>query len=159
MQPEDVRGRQLLLDTNLLLLWLLEQVDIKQVGVFKRLNTFKPADFLLVNAFALGASEIVLTPHVAAEVSNLAGQLNEPVKGRFRQAFARWLQTAAVEHAVTSRDACALPTHTRLGLTDASIELMAGKGVFVLSTDLDLVVALKKAGLAAVNYNHIRPLS
>lgn len=54
-----------------------------------------------------------------------------------------------------------LVTHdvfSRLGLTDAAIATVNARGILVLTTDLDLQLALQHRGADALNFNHIRPL-
>jgi hypothetical protein len=54
-----------------------------------------------------------------------------------------------------------LVTHdlfSRLGLTDAAIATVCSTGTLVITTDLNLQLALQHRGADALNFNHIRPL-
>ena len=58
----------------------------------------------------------------------------------------------------TSRLLVADPAFKRLGLTDAAIATVSSRGVLVLTTDLQLHVALQERGIDSLNFNRLRPL-
>jgi len=51
------------------------------------------------------------------------------------------------------------PLFSRLGLADAAIATVCTRGTLVLTTDLNLQLALQQRGADALNFNHVRPLA
>ena len=146
-----------MLDTNLALLLLVGSLDRDLVGRFKRTSSFEPIDFDMVDMLASCAGSLVITPHVATELSNLGGNLHEPRRREFFAFLYHWLNNVVVEPAVSSAEASQQSLYLRLGLTDASVESLARQGVVVITADFDLAIGLQSLGLDVINYNHWRP--
>ncbi len=147
----------ILLDTNVLLLYIVGRHDPARIERFKRTNTFTAKDYTLLKEFLSHFRKIVATPHVLTEVSNLAAHLNEPNKTTCFESFGTDIQTFD-EHTVAASNIVATPTFKRLGITDASLPLIARDRFLVLTDDLVLYGELLRSGVDAVNFNHIRPL-
>lgn len=145
----------LLIDTNLLLVLLIATVDPEQVPRFKRTRKYSLTDAALLNDYAGEYEGILVTPHVLTEVSNLAGQLSEPLLGVIRDQLSA-LVPQWIEHAEPAADVVGDVLFRRFGLTDAAIGRAAGKAVAVLTDDLPLYASLSRAGVNAVNFNHLR---
>ena len=67
------KTRNLLLDTNLLLLYLIGCKDPKLLKSARRLNAYIEEDFYLLVEFieVNGFTQLVSTPHILTEASNL----------------------------------------------------------------------------------------
>ena len=66
--------KRIILDTNLLLLLVVGLTDPALIGKHKRTRSFEVTDYdLLVNVLS-GYNEIVVTPHILTETSNLLSQ-------------------------------------------------------------------------------------
>lgn len=156
MTPRALRGRDaLFIDTNLLLLLIVGWLDVEQVERFRRTRAYTRDDFALLNTFVAGFARFLTTPNVMTEVSNLAGQLSEPLR---REA---WLTLGRLtgrfeERVRASKEIVGDPAFPILGLTDTSVILAADSGVTVLTDDLHLYVRLSSAGVEAINFNHLR---
>lgn len=50
------------------------------------------------------------------------------------------------------------PTFTRFGLADTAIAAVCSRGILVLTTDVQLQLALQARDIDALKFNHIRPL-
>lgn len=136
------KTRNLLLDTNLLLLYLIGGKDPKLLESARRLNAYIEEDFYLLVDFieVNGFSQLVSTPHILTEASNLIGLERDLLR-------------------TLGRDACMLvdePEFTRLGLTDVAIRLASRLPAFVLTADLPLYLHLSNGGVEVENFNHIR---
>lgn len=97
---------------------------------------------------------LITTPHVLTEVSNL-GRL----QGRERDVFRSWFVQIAEEsreHYDASQLVVRQNCFGRLGLTDAAIVALAGRGFLFLTDDFDLYSALVENGVDAINFNHLR---
>jgi len=147
----------ILLDTNILLMYIVGRHDPTCIEKFKRTNTFTVKDYTFLREFLLHFREVIATPHILTEVSNLAAHLNEPNKASCFESFAADIQTFD-EHTVAASSIAATSTFKRLGITDASLPLIARDRFLVLTDDLVLYAELLKSGVDAINFNHIRLL-
>lgn len=80
------RGSGLLVDTNLLLLYLVGTTNKKRILNFKRTQTYTIEDFDLLSRFMAEFKTLITTPHVLTEVSNL-GNLQGQERAAFRSSF------------------------------------------------------------------------
>ena len=139
-----------LLDTNLLLLYVAAGFDPKLVGR-GRLGAFQPADVVTLKALVRPAARRVTTPHVLAETGNLLDQLVPRRRhAEARAAFARVVRTLA-EVTPAARRVVDDPEFARVGLTDAALGHLGDPPPVVLTIDLPLVTRLSVAGLPCVN--------
>jgi len=129
------RGGGLLVDTNLLLLYLIGRN-------FKRTQAYTIEDFDLLERFMAEFKALITTPHVLTEVSNL-GDLHGPEREAFRSLFVRTVERS-IEHYHESRSVVNESCFRRLGLTDAGISALASHGFLFLTDDLDLYLTLAK---------------
>lgn len=149
-------GRSLLLvDTNLLLLLVVGSVDRSQVERFKRTRKYTAEDFDLLAAYVDRFEGLLVTPNVLTEVSNLAGQLADPLRSRVFGTIAV-LAVQLAEEYVPSSTVAREPDFVRLGLTDISILFATRERASVLTDDLPLYLRLAGSGIAVENFNHIR---
>lgn len=142
----------LLIDTNLLLLYLVGILDRGRITTFDRTDKYTLEDFDTLNAIIGRFRNVVTTPHILAETSNLGGQLG----GKLREAFFDVLAQATTvldEQYVASRDA--MQGYRRFGLTDAGIMAIAGT-YLVITDDLPLSNYLLSTGVDVINFNWIR---
>jgi hypothetical protein len=83
------RARGILVDTNLLLLFFIGLFDRGQISRFKRTKTYTGEDFDVLDRFLSQFARLITTPNILSEVSNLSGQLGEPVRSRCLGHFAK----------------------------------------------------------------------
>ena len=113
-------GRDLLVDTNLLLLGVVGNFDRRLIGQ-KRLDLFTVEDLELLNQFILLAKRLITTPGILTETSNFAAQLiDEKRRTELFQRFG-FAITGFDERYERSAVICEQPVFLRLGLTDAAI--------------------------------------
>ncbi|MCY7376044.1 MAG: hypothetical protein LH472_08750 [Pyrinomonadaceae bacterium] len=148
----------LLVDTNILLLWIIGSVDRNFIEKFKRTaDRFTAADFDLIHQI-LGQFQIkVTTTSILTEVSNLMGQLKGKYKEDYFSAFAKVI-TLVDENLVKSSEICILPEFNKFGLTDSAITKIARDNYLVLTDDLPLYHYLSNLKIDVINFNHIRNL-
>lgn len=151
------RGGGLLVDTNLLLLYLIGRTNKNRILNFKRTQAYTIEDFDLLERFMAEFKALITTPHVLTEVSNL-GDLHGPEREAFRSLFVRTVERS-IEHYHESRSVVNESCFRRLGLTDAGISALASHGFLFLTDDLDLYLTLATQGADAINFNHLRPLN
>lgn len=143
-------------DTNLLLLLMVGRTDPTLIARHKRLQVYDADDFETLDNYVTKFARIVTTPFVMAETDDFVGRGDD-----WRQAVAAQLSgfaVAAQEDYVPSERGFIDPASARFGLVDAIVKLVVARGVLLVSDDYRLVSYLAGHGIAAVNFNHIRPI-
>jgi hypothetical protein len=113
------RGKPVILDANVLLLYWCVSFDSGLVRTFKRLNSFFSEDIELLHRTLKLFPSIRTTPHVLTEVSNLANSLPEWRKEDWSRHFVR--QVDVVEERWTLAKALIQTPAIFLGLADAAL--------------------------------------
>lgn len=153
------RNSPLLIDSNLLILWLIGKTDVALVGRFKRTSSFEASDFrLLDNIIGALKPRLITTPNILTEVSNLATTLHGTARSRF-SALLKSHIVGVEERFVPSESASSRREFSAFGLTDcAIIELCGALRSLVVTADALLAETLRHLELDAINFNHLRPL-
>ena len=153
---EKHRAKGVLVDTNLLVLFLVGRVNRQRILNFKRTGDFTIEDYDLLVRLVDWFGKLIATPHVLSQVSDLTDLTGDELT-EIRELF-----KVLVENIEESYDPSRLlvgdPAFKRLGLTDAAIATVCCRGVLVLTADAKLHVALQERDIDALNFNHIRPL-
>ncbi len=145
----------ILIDANLLVLFVVGMADRSLISRHKRTRAYTEEDYDLLCRLLTGADEILVTPNILTEASNLVSQTAEPDRGLAMAALAAVIARVS-ESYVPSSEACARTEFVRLGLAD-SVILQGTTGVrCVLTADFDLYLALQKERRPVLNFNHIR---
>lgn len=149
------KDKGLLIDTNLLLLFFVGLHNRKSIQRFKRTIQFTPNDFDFLAGVIQLFKQVVTTPSVLTEVSNLLGQLREGIRLSAFQRFSVGIQRFQ-EDFTPSRELAQERCFPKFGLTDAGI-VHSAKGKFlVLTDDFRLAGYLERQGIDVVNFNHLR---
>lgn len=146
--------RGVVIDANLLLLFFLGSYDRKQISTNKRLAMFTESDLDLLTKVLKQFSQIVTTPNILTEVSNLSNAIPDTKKAAYFSWFARSLAVLQEEY-VSSTTALG-NRWARFGLTDAGIAEIAKNRYLVLTDDLRLSRSLESDGVETLNFNHLR---
>jgi hypothetical protein len=150
-----LRVETLILDTNLLVLFVVGTASRGYISSHKRLTEFVPQDYDCLLEIISRAKTVLVTPNTLSETSNLAAYIAEPAKGKVMSVLGKLIADSQ-ELYVKSSEAAATQEFVRLGLTDAAL-ICAGEGdAVVLTTDLDLHSAVLARGKESVNFNHLR---
>jgi hypothetical protein len=128
------RRRGVLLDSNLLLLFLVGATGRHIVAEYKRTRKYGESGFDLLAAFVARFARIVTTPNILTEVSNLAGALYGDWLADFRAVFAHAVDASLEKHR-ESRLLVASPPFRAAGLADAAIIEVARGGKYLLLSD------------------------
>ncbi len=149
------RGKGILIDTNILVLWLIGSTNKARITKFNRTQGFVPEDYeLLVDIFQT-FQKVLTTPNILTEVSNLINQLGEPERSQCFSIFARDI-VQLDEIYVESHTIAATDKFAKFGLTDCGIAALAKGKYLVLTEDFKLANYLQKIGIDTVNFNNIR---
>lgn len=155
MTLRPARLSRLLVDTNLLVLYVVGSVNRNRIEGFKRTSKYRIQDFdLLLRVLAKWTSLYTL-PHVLAEVSNLT-DLPGVERLAAREVLKETISVLA-EIGISSSQAAKDPTYSSLGLVDAAIAAIAREHeCAVLTDDLDLYLRLERDKIEVVNFTHLQ---
>jgi predicted nucleic acid-binding protein len=145
----------LLIDTNLLVLFVVGGVNRDRIESFKRTRQYSKTDYQLLLRVLDGFEPLYTLAHVMAEVSNLT-DLTGRERLQARQLLKETLTILREPEMPSVRAAQSAP-YESLGLVDAAIAALAREyKCTVLTDDLDLYLALSREGIMALNFAHLR---
>jgi hypothetical protein len=148
------RTNGLLLDTNLLLLWVIGSYDRRRIENFKRTAAYTRDDFQKLGWLILQFKQLWTTPNILTEVNNLGRQLPSNEWKGFASAFSS-LSLVMKEKFVPASVAVKSQRFAELGLAD-TVTLEIETNCLLLSDDFKLCLYAQKNGVDAVNFNHLR---
>ena len=149
------RTAGILIDTNILLLYYIGSFNIDLIPKFKNTQQFVVEDYYTLLRIFKHFEQIVTTPNIMTEVSNLSAQLGEPLKQDYFKTFADRISLLD-EHYLSSKDIARMDEFTRFGLTDAAILKLVQAKYLVLTDDFRLSQYLQTKSVDVLNFNHIR---
>lgn len=146
----------LLIDTNLLVLYIIGHYDPKRITSDKRTHTYTPEDFdLLINFMGL-FRRFITTPNILTEVSNLlegVAYQYGPVLAIVPDLVKNFIEIHQPGHSpMTSRT----KEFVESGLSDTVSCSLIEPNYLVLTDDFRLGYYLQNKGFDAVNINNIR---
>ncbi len=149
-----------IVDANLLLLLIVGASDINYIKMHKNLSGYTESDFEILGDAISIFSDIVLLPHILAEVSSLARQIKNPARSKI-QAKLRELVETAPEIPASSLSGVRRDEFDTFGLTDSVIlqVCMAGQGgigLSLLTADNRLAVQAEMMCYNVLNFRHLR---
>ena len=147
--------RSVLIDTNLLVLFVVGFSDKSLITRHKRTSAFVEEDYHVLCQFLSAFQVVMVTPNILTEASNLLSQAQQPTRETVLGTLASLIGRTREEY-VASKEACKEKEFIRLGLTDSAILRRADAVDCVLTVDLSLYLALERSGHNAVNFNHLR---
>lgn len=153
---ESYRYKGILIDTNILLLWLVGSVNRQRISKFNRTQQFAAEDYdILLRLLEYFFPKIITTPNILTEVNSLANQLGEPERS---QCFEKLSEVAIElkEYHIKSVVAVSVSSFTRFGLTDCGILELARDRYLVLTDDFKLARHLQSSNVDVINFNHLR---
>lgn len=144
----------LVLDSNLLVLYITGLASKSYINSNKRLRANSYSHFVLLDEFISEASNILLTPNTVTERSNLLDCFKNPAERADVSVVLHALLKECGERYVPSVDACERPEFRAVGITDTVLLTLSTKPSVLLTSDHDLVQAAIRAGCAALNFTH-----
>jgi len=156
---EKYRHKGILMDTNLLLVYLLgSSVNADFIPCFKRTNKYTKEDYRALCDIIKKFNSIIITPHIVTEVSNLSNSLKDKYKSRFSKNLEKYINEASEYH-IESKMVVKSTEFRKFGLPDAAIFHILNHKYLLLTDDFPLCqYVISKKG-DAVNFNHIRLLN
>ena len=156
------KGKSVLLDSNLLLVFLVGAFDPKLFGRFKRVSDYRMEDYDLLVRLLSSFSVLLTTPHILTEVSNLANHLPERMKLDWFLSFADLLKSEAQTPGIRERwlpaaQLSVMPEFSAFGITDAGLTALASEALIV-TEDHRLSGRLRKHGTPVLNFGDLRKM-
>lgn len=154
------KQKGILIDANILLLWLVGSVNRQRISQFNRTEKFEPRDYDLLVRFLGFFSKIITTPNILTEVNSLTSKIKEPERSECFAKLAEALSTEALikldEYYIESFILTRIDGFNRFGLTDYSILELAHNRYLVLTDDYRLAGHLQTFNIDVINFNNLR---
>ena len=146
-------------DTNLLVLYVVGQVDPNLISKHRRLEDYSIEDYDLLVDLIDQVDVLYVTPNTLTETSNLLRQHQDPEKALLMRGLGYIIQVSN-EVTVASATAAASMSFLDLGLTDAVLYEAVSEEIPLLTVDLDLYLELLVKGgeKLAINFTNLRNL-
>lgn len=147
---------KIILDTNLLIVLIVGMVDRRLVGEHRRTRAFTPESFDFLLNMVVGAEQVVVTPHVLAETSNLLGQDDDPRCRILREKLREMIGIYPERH-VAALELSKHAHYLRLGIADCGILSAIGEDAVLVTDDLPLyLTSVEQFPDRTLNFTHIR---
>ena len=144
----------LLIDTNLLVLYVVGTASREYIAKHKRLSAYTVQDYDLLITIINAASDVLVTPNTLTETSNLSAFIGEPAKGKIFAVLEK-VVACSKEVYVPSKSVVGQQVFLKLGLTDSVLVNVTGD-MTLLTTDFDLYQVALHKGVRAENFHHLR---
>jgi predicted nucleic acid-binding protein len=131
-------------------------IDVNQIASHNLTNKYTHNDYNLLVSFMDRFREIVVTPNILTEASNLL----ETYSYKGQQALTVLQNIARIMTEILSESLATMDkypkSYLKFGLSDSVIHYLAEQGCIVLTDDLNLCYYLQGHSLLAFNFNHLR---
>lgn len=144
------KQKGLLVDTNILLLYIVGSFDIDLIQNFKRTDIFSRDDFEKVSKFIDFFNIKIVVPHVLTQVSDFIN--NRQNLQSVLKVFIENSQEVLIE----STDLSKRETFLKFGLADTSVAFTAKDNYLIFTDDRPLYGFLINSNIDAVNLDQIR---
>ncbi len=144
------KQRGLLIDTNILLLYIVGAVDINLIRNFGRTAGFAENDFYVVSKFVDYFDIKITTPHILTEVSDLFGN-----RKSLQAALSKYIELTE-EIFLESKKVAETKTFLQFDLADAAISETAKNSYLVITNDNPLFGYLVNQQIDAVSLDQLR---
>lgn len=155
-------NKSLLLDTNLLLIYILEEVSPHLAEKHPQVSNYTSLDRLFLKGFVTAFEHRLVTlPHILAETSNLL-EPDRKLSGEYRHTFEQVsliLAEQLEEHFIPFKQIILNPFYLQLGTSNAAIICLSEQlrdSMVVLSADRLLAKILAAYGIESIYYPDIR---
>ena len=145
--------KRLVLDTELLVFWIVGNLDPKRIGA-RRLESFSPSNLERLNEIVKGYEVHVSTPNILTEASNFIGSGKQQLCKNGCAALGNYISKLE-EVYVPSRTTLQSPMFASFGLADATLfELASKRQGDIWTVDGPLFGRLVNSGVPVSNFWH-----
>lgn len=151
-------NKGIILDTNLLLLYLIGLFNPALIQKFKRTDKYSNEDFVITGNFVSKFNHVIITPHILAELSSLSKDLPDTYLYSYFEVVIKTL-SPYTERNISKDIIFQNPLLSRIGVTDVAIhQLSSDTAYLVFTDDMRLTSFLQNSGVDVINLNHIRTI-
>jgi rRNA-processing protein FCF1 len=148
--------KSVLIDTNLLILYLTGRYNEKLIAKSKRLSNYTSEDFFILKKYLQKFKQFITTPHILTETSNLLSS-GVTKKDPFVWETIKNALQGFEEIYVKKNFLFSLDFLSEFGITDSAIiQIAREKKVMILTDDTNLWGRLRKMQLPYENFNNLR---
>ncbi|SRR5712692_10397115 len=150
------KNKGILVDTNVLLLYLVGKYDRSRIKKFDRTAKFSERDYEILSEILESFEKVVTTPNILTEVGNLSNKLKDDVRLEYYNVFSNYISDSD-ELYIESKKICSLDYFQKFGLTDCGIiNLVQGK-YLVITDEFHLTKYLEKNNIDVINFTQLLP--
>lgn len=147
--------KRVLLDTNVLLLWVVGNTDERYIAQHKRTGAYSIQDFDALSSFLAQAQTVETTTHVLTETSNLLAQSHHELTQDLFRTYTAVLNLVD-EQQPKANVLSQSDSFARLGLADTSLLHQASLGTVLLTSDAELHTTACALNFPCVHFNELR---
>jgi len=156
------KGKAVLLDSNLLLVFLSGLLGARVFQSFKRVSKYEFSDYELLVRLLGSFSVLLITPHILTEVSNLADGLTGSYKRDWDVNFAALVRSEGMRVGVRERWTSAIelsemPEFLSFGIADTAITRLSSEAL-VVTEDRRLSGVLRSRDIPVLNFGDLRKI-
>jgi len=159
--------RGLLVDTNVLILFLIGQYNTEFIQKIGRLSGYSADDFEILKKvfFIFSSRKLIITPQVIAELSNLTITKGMREGGKCIIAYLKtvidFLKSSLEEHQkIDCLYDAQIEILGRYGFTDMTMfELAKKEKLPIITDDLNLHIYASSNGVPVINFQHVKNFS
>ena len=144
------------LDANILLVLAFGSVDVELLGKRRRVREYRPNDYKTALDIVSGYQQVVVTPNVVAECSDLLSDDGDFREKQWLKAFLEIDERACIEEYVPGKEAASLEQYRYLGVADCSLLSLVDEDTVLLTADSKLYLAAADLNPRCMNFNHMR---
>lgn len=160
MTIQHLRNRKgVLIDTNLLVLYLIGLYDPQRIESNKRTRAYTIDDFYLLTNFLQLFKQTITTTNILTEVSNLlegVSYQNGPVLAHLFKHIAVFKELHLLGSTIIVDNKSLF---VKFGLSDTTAYELAKQDYLILTDDLDFCYYLQNNNLPALNFNNLRTIN
>lgn len=150
------KSKHVLLDANLLTMYLVAQLGDGEVEKFKRTQEYKTVDAKILDKTLLGFKSIITTPQVLTETANLLDWFSGAKRKQLFDYLSNFIVQIDERH-LSAKRIIISPAFIKLGLSDAALfDICHLDKCVLLTADLDLYGFAAGHGIEAINFTHLR---
>lgn len=152
------QDKSVLLDTNLLMVYVIAMLGDGEVESYKKTREYTTQDAIILNTVLQQFKSIITTPQVIAETANLLDWLNGD-KQNAAFGFLKIFIEKVDEKYLDSKTVSNSKGYLKLGITDSALfELCESEKIVLLTADVELYGFASGHGVETINFNHMRNL-
>lgn len=156
------KGKAVLLDANLLLVFLAGFLGARGFKSFKRVNDYTFGDYELLVRLLSSFSTLLTTPHILTEVCNLSDSLTGSLKRDWDVNFVALVRSEKTRIGVREKwtsgaELSHLVEFSPFGIADTAVTQLASEAL-VVTEDHRLSGFLSSRGIPVLNFDDLRKL-